>query len=631
MEPSYVQQILDKITKVKVAVYGDLCLDAYWILNPQGGEISVETGLQTQVVNSHYYSLGGASNIIANVAALKPAYIQAIGVIGNDIFGRELISQLQNLKVDTSTVIVQPENFDTQTYAKRLIDDIEEPRIDFGFFNKRTSKVNSLLIRHLHNALENCDVIIFNQQVYGSLDDEFIEGANALFEQFNHKIIVLDSRHYGIRFKNIYRKTNEHEAAVLNNIEFETSDVLALSDVKKFAHQMFLESQKPVFITRGPYGISMDDGEHFYTIPGIQHLKKLDTVGAGDTVTSSLALCLGAKLSPYEAALFANFTAAVTVQKLFQTGTASPEEILEISQDPDYIYHPELSEDIRQAVYLNNSEIEVCCENLPEFSNIRHIVFDHDGTISTLRQGWENIMEPVMVKAILGEQYFHADETLYHRVLQQVRDYIDKSTGIETWIQMQALVEMVREFGIVSPDRILDKFGYKKIFNDALMEIVNQRIAKFQKKELNIDDYTIKGSIAFLKALRIKGVKLYLASGTDDADVKNEAEVLGYADLFDGGIYGALGDSNKYSKKMVIRRIIHENKLDGNQMAAIGDGPVELRESLKCQGIAIGIASDEIRRYGLNYEKRTRLIKAGAQIVMPDFSNTSYLLKMFGC
>jgi phosphoglycolate phosphatase-like HAD superfamily hydrolase len=126
-------------------------------------------------------------------------------------------------------------------------------------------------------------------------------------------------------------------------------------------------------------------------------------------------------------------------------------------------------------------------------------------------------------------------------------------------------------------------------------------------------------------------VKLYLASGTDDADVKNEAEVLGYADLFDGGIYGALGDSNKYSKKMVIRRIIHENKLDGNQMAAIGDGPVELRESLKCQGIAIGIASDEIRRYGLNYEKRTRLIKAGAQIVMPDFSNTSYLLKMFGC
>jgi len=80
-------------------------------------------------------------------------------VIGNDIFGRELISQLQNLKVDTSTVIVQPENFDTQTYAKRLIDDIEEPRIDFGFLiNAPVKSIHcSSVISIMHL---NCDVII---------------------------------------------------------------------------------------------------------------------------------------------------------------------------------------------------------------------------------------------------------------------------------------------------------------------------------------------------------------------------------------------------------------------------------------------------------------------------------------
>ena len=630
MKQDYIQKILEKITKVRIAVYGDLCLDAYWILNPRGGEISVETGLRTQVVSRHYYSLGGASNIIANVAALKPAYIQAIGIIGNDVFGRELISQLHQIKVDTSSVIVQQENFDTLTYAKRLINDAEEPRIDFGFFNKRSREVNLQLLSHLRHALESCDVLIFNQQVVGSMDEELVEGANALFEEFSHKIVLLDSRHYGKRFRSIYRKTNEHEVAVLNNVEFSTTDVLALADVKKYARNLFIESGKPVFVTRGPRGIFVDDGENFHTVPGIQHLKKLDPVGAGDTVTSSLALCLGAGFSPYEASVFANFAAAVTVQKLFQTGTASPDEILEVSQDPDYVYQPELSQDIRQAVYLKNSEIEICCESLPDFTKIRHIVFDHDGTISTLRQGWENIMEPVMVKAILGDQYQQADETLYHRVLHNVKDYIDKSTGIETWIQMEALVEMVKEFGIVPPSQVLDKQGYKKIFNDALMEVVSQRISKFQKEELDINDYTVKGSIDFLKALRSKGVILYLASGTDDADVKNEARVLGYASLFDGGIYGGMGDPAKYSKKMVIRRIIQENKLEGHEMAAIGDGPVELRESLKCNGIAIGIASDEIRRYGLNYEKRTRLIKAGAHIILPDFSNSSYLKELFG-
>lgn len=631
MDSEEVKKILNKITNVKVAVYGDLCLDAYWILNSKGGEISVETGLQAEVVDHHYYSLGGASNIIANLAALKPAYVQAIGVIGNDIFGRELISKLQNLNVDTESIIIQKEHFDTQTYAKRYLDEIEEPRIDFGFFNTRSKEVNKELLQHINSALERCDVIIFNQQVQGSLDDEFIEGANALFEKYNHKIVVLDSRHYGDRFKNVYRKTNDIEAALLNNVKLAKTDILALSDAKIFTQKLFLESKKPVFVTQGQRGMLVADDKDIHVVPGIQLLKKLDTVGAGDTVTSTLALCLGANVAPYEAAQFANFAAAVTVQKLFQTGTASPEEIIDISSDPDYIYQPELSEDIRRATYFKNSKIEICCKELPDFNRIKHIVFDNDGTISTLRQGWEKIMEPVMVKSILGDKYQSANETLYHRVLSRVKEYIDKSTGIETIIQMQALVEMVREFGIVPQSQILDKYAYKKIYNDALMEVVNQRIAKFQNGELNLDDYTIKGSIPFVKALRAKGVKLYLASGTDNEDVQNEAKTLGYDTLFNGGIYGALRDSNNYSKKMVIHRIIKENKLDGNQMAAIGDGPVELRESLKCNGIAIGVATDEIRRYGLNCEKRTRLIKAGAHIIIPDFSNTEHLWKLFGC
>jgi hypothetical protein len=107
---------------------------------------------------------------------------------------------------------------------------------------------------------------------------------------------------------------------------------------------------------------------------------------------------------PAEAAEFANFAAAVTVQKLFQTGTASAAEIIEIGKDPDYIYQPELAADTRSARYFNGTEIELCCESIPS-GRIKHAVFDHDGTISTLRQGWEEIMAPVMIKAILGDKY----------------------------------------------------------------------------------------------------------------------------------------------------------------------------------------------------------------------------------
>jgi phosphoglycolate phosphatase-like HAD superfamily hydrolase len=206
-----------------------------------------------------------------------------------------------------------------------------------------------------------------------------------------------------------------------------------------------------------------------------------------------------------------------------------------------------------------------------------------------------------------------------------VRDHIDKSTGIQTVQQMEGLIELIREFNIVPKDNILNKFGYKEIFNDALMEMVNRRVDKLNKKELDIMDFAVKGAIEFLNYLSVKGIKLYLASGTDNDDVIREAKAMGYAHLFNGGIYGAIGDISKYSKKMVMEKIIKDNNLQGTELVTFGDGPVEMRECRKVGGIAIGIASDEIRRHGLNAEKRTRLIKAGAQILIPDYSQRKYL------
>ena len=233
-----------------------------------------------------------------------------------------------------------------------------------------------------------------------------------------------------------------------------------------------------------------------------------------------------------------------------------------------------------------------------------------------------------MIKAILGDHYETADENLYVRVVERVKDFIDKSTGIQTVIQMEGLVEMVQEFGLVTAGKILDKFGYKQIYNDALMQMVNRRLCKLENGELDVNDYAIKGAVPFLRKLFDRGIRLYLASGTDREDVVREAEAMGYAALFTGGIYGAIGDVQKYSKKIVLNNIIKENGLHGSELVTLGDGPVELRECRKVGGTSIGIASDEIRRHGLNVEKRTRLIRAGAHAVIPDFSQTGKLVEL---
>jgi hypothetical protein len=77
-----------------------------------------------------------------------------------------------------------------------------------------------------------------------------------------------------------------------------------------------------------------------------------------------------------------------------------------------------------------------------------------------------------------------------------------------------------------------------------------------------------------------------------------------------------------------MEKIIKENNLKGNQLAVFGDGPVEIRECRRFDGIATGITSNEIRRYGMDIEKRSRLVKAGAHLLISDFSQYPKLLKL---
>jgi phosphoglycolate phosphatase-like HAD superfamily hydrolase len=321
----------------------------------------------------------------------------------------------------------------------------------------------------------------------------------------------------------------------------------------------------------------------------------------------------------------------VTVQKLYQTGTASPAEIRRIGSSPDYVFLPEKADDPRAADYWRGTEVEVIGAAPAAGRRVAHAIFDHDGTISVLREGWEKIMEPMMVRAVLGQGYATADESVYHKVLTRVRAFIDATTGIQTLIQMQGLVKLVAEFDFVPKAKILDEFGYKAIYNEALLDLVRQRLAKLGRGELAVDDFVIKGAVPFLQRLHGAGVKLYLASGSDEGDVIVEARALGYAGLFEERIYGAVGDATKEAKRVVMDRIIRDiGAADVGSMTAFGDGPVEIRESRKRGGLAVGIASDEVRRFGLNPAKRRRLIRAGADLIIPDFSQPDPLLHLMG-
>jgi rfaE bifunctional protein kinase chain/domain len=629
MDKDQLQKVLNDVSEVRIAVVGDFCLDAYWFIDESKSEISIETGQMTRPVKQQRYSLGGAGNVTNNLTAMGVKDVRAFGVIGPDPFGTEMVKVMQRNGINPENLIIQEENWSTHVYTKPYIADVEQNRIDFGNFNELSNDTADRLIGLLKNEIPQVDVVIVNQQVLSGIHTEYFRNQLVkVIQQFPDKIFIADSRNYSEVYDGAYRKMNDREAANLVGLKKEADDVVLYSEVKDAANRLYKKFGKPLFITRGERGSVVVDENGVTDIYGLMIISKVDPVGAGDSYLAGAAATLAAGYNMQTAAEIGSYVAGVTVQKLFQTGTASPEEILKIGSDPDFVYSPELAEDIRRARYWNDSEIEII-NKWPQKLQISHAIFDHDGTISTLREGWEQIMVPMMVKAILGEHFQEADEALYHKVHTRVVDFVDKTTGIQTLVQMKGLVELVKEFGLVPEDRILDEFGYKEIYNKELLAMVKERETKLLRGELAVEDFTLKNAVSLLEKLHKAGVTLYLASGTDEQDVKNEARILGYHHLFKGGIYGAVGDVTKEAKKMVLDRILNDiGDAKTGQLVVFGDGPVEIRETRKRGGATVGVASNEVKRHSLNENKRSRLIKAGADVIIPDFSQLPKLLQL---
>jgi rfaE bifunctional protein kinase chain/domain len=612
---------LGYLSQVSVAVIGDFCLDVYWTIDRSASEISLETGLKTEPVRLQRYAPGGAGNVVMNLAALGVRQVYPVGVLGNDPFGGELRRLLKSSQINSGGLIAQDGDWATPTYIKPCVDDQELSRLDFGNFNRLSDVAEQELFTKLEDILEGVSVVLVNHQVTGSMHDSpsFRKRLQQVMSRHPKSTFIIDSRRYHESYPKAIHKLNGREVWKACGKAVAVGDEISLEDLVQQAQELSKRWESPLVVTRGERGCLVFSGDGPGQIFGLQLPGRSDPVGAGDTFSSAFAatLCTGTNLAA--AAFIANIAAAVTAQKLFQTGTATPDEILELGAKAEYAFYPELAECHHQAEHVAGSEIEIVTEPLP-ILNIRHALFDHDGTISTLREGWERIMEPMMTKAILGTQIGTADEALFNRVRGRVCEFIERTTGIQTISQMHGLVELVLEFGIVPKEQVLLAAKYKDIFNEELMALVNRRLAKLDAGELDVSDFTLKGAVPFLRALRGTGVRLYLASGTDEQDVKREAQCLGYADVFNGGIYGSIGQVAKDAKKIVIERIL--NEVDGafDQLVAFGDGPVEIREAKRRGAVGIGVASDELRRFGMNLEKRRRLIRAGADALVPDFS-----------
>lgn len=266
--------------------------------------------------------------------------------------------------------------------------------------------------------------------------------------------------------------------------------------------------------------------------------------------------------------------------------------------------------------FLPNTSIEILNDSKPR-GKIRFALFDFDGTISTFRTGWQEVMTELMLEVLTQTPQCEPLDEL--KVV--VRDAIDFSTGKQTIYQMIALEEMTRERG----GDALPAQAYKEEFNTRLLAYIAHRVEGVRSGVIPREEMLVPGALEVLEAMQARGVRCYLASGTDQPYVEEEAAILGVSDYFEG-IYGAQVDYKSFSKRQVIDRLIAENGLHGVELVGFGDGFVEIEELVAVGGIAVGVASEEHSWTGPDAWKRDRLIRAGADYIIPDYRDHELLI-----
>lgn len=271
--------------------------------------------------------------------------------------------------------------------------------------------------------------------------------------------------------------------------------------------------------------------------------------------------------------------------------------------------------------FLVGTEIEIVNPHIQR-GQVRSVLFDFDGTLSLIREGWQEVMVPMMVEILqeLGTGESEGELTAI------VTEFVDRLTGKQTIYQMIELCAQIERRG----GHPREPLAYKRLYLDRLWERIEHRVVGLKQGTISRQDMIVPGAFGILDALAQRGLTCYLASGTDQPYVLDEAAALGIAPYFGEQdaprIFGALDEYERFSKAQVIQDILSQHQLSGSQLLAFGDGFVEIEETKAAGGIAVGVATDEVKRSGVNAWKRNRLIQAGADVIIPHFGEHERLI-----
>jgi bifunctional ADP-heptose synthase (sugar kinase/adenylyltransferase) len=294
-------------SKLKIAVFGDYCLDEYLWVDAALNEPSLETGLVAYQCTKREVFSGAAGTIAKNLANLEIGTVYAVGYVGDDGRGHDLCQALDKLNINRKYLITAKDRL-TPTYTKPWLTEDgktrELSRIDTKNWTATPSILEEAALQNLRGLVKEIDALIIMDQMTEEncgIVTERVRKELAHIARFNPNLLVYaDSRCRTHLFEDMMIKGNEYEIPL--EICAERAKI------------------KPVIRTMGEKGLAIYTGEEKINIEGIPAEGQTDVCGAGDMFTAAFvsALCAGASLE--DAGKLGNKAASICVAQLGTSG-----------------------------------------------------------------------------------------------------------------------------------------------------------------------------------------------------------------------------------------------------------------------------------------------------------------------
>jgi rfaE bifunctional protein kinase chain/domain len=328
--------ILSTFPNRTVLVVGDFFLDKYLIIEHRLAETSLETGLEAHQVVEVRCQPGAAGTVTNNLRAMGVGVV-ALGLVGDDGEGFELLKGLDATGVDVDAVVIRADRY-TPTYTKPLLRERdgsqhELNRLDIKNRSTTPRDAEDKLIAALRGLLPRVHGVIVADQApeadCGVVTERVRDEICALARAYPSVVFAADSRERIGLFEDVMLKPNEREAT--RAIHGPDAETLDRAGVLACGEALYRKAGQPVFLTLGADGIVAFHQDGPTAVPAVPVSGPIDIVGAGDATMSGIvsALCSGATVP--EAVEIGCLAAGVTVRQIGTTGTASREQIARLS------------------------------------------------------------------------------------------------------------------------------------------------------------------------------------------------------------------------------------------------------------------------------------------------------------